>query len=79
MTTANAGQTAAGGVGLTLFGLSVADAIGYGGGVLNLVKAHGVEAVIILAFVAAIGFAAIKHFTKQDYADGRSIPSGDAA
>jgi predicted chitinase len=75
---ANAGQIAGGGIGLTLFGITTADAIGYGGGILNLVKTYGVEAVIILAFLAAIGFAAIKYFTRQDYKDGRYVPSGDA-
>ena len=75
---ANAGQVTAGGIGLTLFGVSTADAIGYGGGILNMVKTYGVEAVIILAFITAIGFAAIKYFTRQDFAEGRYTPSGAA-
>ena len=71
---ANAGQTAATAGGITLFGLSVADALGYGGQFLNLVKTHGVEATIVVLFLMAIGFAAIKHFTRQDYTEGRYVP-----
>ncbi len=75
---ANAGQTAATAGGVTLFGLSVADALGYGGQTLALVKTYGVEAVILILFVLAMGFAAIKHFTRQDYAEGRYTPRAES-
>ena len=71
---ANAGQATAGGAGVTLLGLSIADTLGYGGQLLGLIKTYSLEAVIVLALVAAIGFAAIKHFTRQDFKEGRYAP-----
>jgi N-acetylmuramoyl-L-alanine amidase len=74
---ANTGQVAAAGGGLTIFGVALSDALGYGGQFLNLIKTYGPEAVILLSFVAVGAFAMIKHFTKQDFEEGRYTPRGN--
>jgi N-acetylmuramoyl-L-alanine amidase len=78
ITTANAGQVGAVGGGLTLFGVNLADTIGYSDKGLAMVKAYGIEAAILGLFAVVVVCSAIKHFTKQDHAEGRYVSSGEA-
>ena len=70
--TSNAGQTlsAAGAVGG--IGLGLADALGYGGQILPLVKTYGLPAFILVMLVLAAGFAIVKHFRVEDHVEGKT-------
>jgi lysozyme len=70
---ASSGETVAVGAGLGGIGLSFADALGYGGQILPLVKSYGLEAFILVLLCLAAGFALVKHFRKQDHADGKTV------
>jgi lysozyme len=69
---ASSGETVAVGAGLGGIGLSFADALGYGGQILPLVKSYGLEAFILVLLCLAAGFAIVKHFRKQDHETGKT-------
>jgi lysozyme len=70
---ASSGETVAVGAGLGGIGLSFADALGYGGQILPLVKSYGLEAFILVLLCLAAGFAVVKHFRKQDHETGKTV------
>jgi lysozyme len=70
---ASSGETVAVGAGLGGIGLSFADALGYGGQILPLVKSYGLEACILVLLCLATGFAIVKHFRKQDHETGKTV------
>jgi lysozyme len=70
---ASSGETVAVGAGLGGIGLSFADALGYGGQILPLVKSYGLEAFILVLLCLAAGFAIVKHFRKQDHVEGKTV------
>jgi lysozyme len=70
---ASSGETVAVGAGLGGIGLSFADALGYGGQILPLVKSYGLEAFILVLLCLAAGFAIVKHFRKQDHETGKTV------
>jgi lysozyme len=71
--TASTGERVGGGLALTGIGLSLADALGYGGQILPLVKNFGLEAFIFVMLSLAAGFALVKHFRKDDHAQGKTV------
>ena len=71
--TASTGETVAVGAGLGGIGLSFADALGYGGQILPLIKSYGMEAFIFVMLALAAGFAIVKHFRKQDHETGKTV------
>jgi len=71
---ASSGEAGAAAGALTLFGLSIADALNYGGQFLGIIKSYGLVAVAALLLVAALMFSAIKFFQRQDLAEGRYTP-----
>lgn len=54
-------------------GLSLADALGYGGQILPMVKDYGLQAFILVMLVLAAGFALIKHFRTEDHVQGKTV------
>jgi lysozyme len=70
---ASSGETVAVGAGLGGIGLSFADALGYGGQILPLVKSYGLEAFILVLLCLAAGFALVKHFRRQDHNEGKTV------
>ncbi len=70
---ASTGETAAVGLGVGGIGLSFADALGYGGTILPLVKSYGLEAFICVMLALAAGFAIVKHFRRQDHSEGKTV------
>lgn len=74
--TANVGQGVATGGTLTLGALSIADSLGYAQQVAQFIKEYGIEMALAFCVIGSITFAAYKYFTRQDYEDGRYIPSG---
>lgn len=71
--TARTGETVAVGGALGGIGLSLADALGYGGQILPLVKDYGVPAFIGVMFVLAAGFALVTHFRREDHVEGNNL------
>lgn len=71
--TASTGEKAAAAGGVFGIGLGLADALGYGGQILPLVKNFGLEAFIIVMLCLAAGFALVKHFRKDDHVQGKTI------
>ena len=78
MKAAGAGEKVAAAAGMTVFGISLADAIGYAQQVAGFVKTYGFEFAIGAFFAVSVAFAAIKHFTREDVEEGRYVPSGEA-
>jgi lysozyme len=70
---ASSGETVAVGAGLGGIGLSFADALGYGGQILPLVKSYGLEAFVLVLLCLATGFAIVKHFRRQDHNEGKTV------
>lgn len=75
MATASTGERATAVTGLGFLGLSLADALGYGGQILPLVKTYGLEAFILVMFALAAGFALVKHFRRDDHVQGKTAES----
>jgi hypothetical protein len=71
--TSSAGETVAVAGGVGGIGLSIADALGYGGQILPLIKSYGLEAFILVMLALAAGFAIVKHFRKQDHETGKTV------
>jgi lysozyme len=71
--TALTGERAAVGLGIGGIGLSFAEALGYGGQILPLVKNYGMEAFICVMLALAVGFALVKHFRRQDHVEGKTV------
>lgn len=71
--TSSAGETVAVGGVLSGIGLSFADALGYGGQILPLIKSYGMEAFIFVMLALAAGFAIVKHFRRQDHETGKTV------
>lgn len=78
MKAAGAGEKVAAAAGMTVFGISFSDAIGYAQQVAEFMKTYGLEFAIGAFFAVSVTFAAIKHFTRQDVEEGRYTPSGEA-
>lgn len=78
MKAAGAGEKVAAVAGMTVFGISFSDAIGYAQQVASFIKTYGFEFAIGAFFAVSVAFAAIKHFTRQDVEEGRYVPSGEA-
>jgi lysozyme len=77
--TARVGEaTSAAGL-LTLFGINIADTLGYGGQGLGLVKSYGIVSTVAALTMTLLISALIKKFAFQDHADGRAVSSGEAA
>lgn len=74
--TANAGQVLAGTGALGFAGLSIADTLGYAGQAAKFIKEYGIEMALMFCLIGGLTFAAYKYFTRQDYEDGRYLPSG---
>lgn len=74
--TANAGQVVASGGVVGFASLSVAESFGYAQQAAQFIKDYGVEVALAFCIIGGLTFAAYKYFTRQDYADGRYIPSG---
>jgi hypothetical protein len=70
--TSKAGELVAASGAVGGIGLSLGDALGYGGQVLPLVKSYGLQAFILCMLVLAAGFAVVKHFRRQDHTEGRT-------
>jgi N-acetylmuramoyl-L-alanine amidase len=70
--TASTGETVAVAGGVGGIGLSIADALGYGGQILPLIKSYGLEAFILVMLALAAGFAIVKHFRRQDHETGKT-------
>lgn len=71
--TSNVGETVATGGVLAGVGLSLADALGYAGQILPLVKEYSIQMLIAVLLVLAAGFAIVKHFRKQDHETGKTV------
>jgi hypothetical protein len=71
--TSNVGETVATGGVLAGVGLSLADALGYAGQILPLVKEYSIQMLIAVLLVLAGGFAIVKHFRKQDHETGKTV------
>lgn len=76
VTVANAGQGIATTGALSFAGISVAESLGYADQVAKFIKQYGVEMALMFCVIGGITFAAYKYFTRQDYEDGRYLPSG---
>jgi len=74
--TANAGQAVAGTGAVGLASLSVAESLGYAQQAAQFIRDYGVEMALAFCIIGGITFAAYKYFTRQDYEDGRYLPSG---
>lgn len=70
--TANAGQAAAATGAVGGIGLGLADALGYGGQILPLIKTYGLQAFVFVMLALAAGFAIVKHFRTQDHVEGKN-------
>jgi lysozyme len=73
---ANAGQGLATTGALSFAGISVAESLGYADQVAKFIKQYGVEMALMFCIIGGVTFAAYKYFTRQDYEDGRYLPSG---
>lgn len=70
--TSSAGEKAAGGLAVAGIGLSFADALGYAGQIMPLVKSYGMPAFIAVMMALAAGFALVKHFRREDHVEGKT-------
>jgi lysozyme len=59
-------------------GLTVAASVSYFEQAATFIKSYGLEIAVVFGFVLVAYFAAIKHFTRQDHAEGRYVSSGEA-
>lgn len=75
MAVTNVGEATATTTAITIFGLHIADALGYSDKGLALVKTYGVGAALTAAVVVVVGCAVLKHLMRQDHAEGRAISS----
>lgn len=67
--------TARVGEGTALGGLGLATLMSYINDGATFLKTYGIEIGLLAAFVIVAYFAAIKHFTRQDYEEGSYVPS----
>lgn len=58
-------------------GLGFAGLMSYVNDGASFLKTYGIEIGLLAAFAIVAYFAAIRHFTKQDYEDGSYVPSGE--
>jgi lysozyme len=70
--TAKTGEMTSVGILAGGIGLSLADALGYAGQIMPLVKEYSLQALIVVLLVLAAGFALITHFRRQDHAEGKT-------
>lgn len=78
LATANAGEATATAGLIGLAGVSIPDALGYGGQALSLVKSYSLPAAVLaLGLVLCICWL-IKRYVKQDFLNGTYTPSGEA-
>jgi N-acetylmuramoyl-L-alanine amidase len=71
--TSSVGETVATGGVLAGVGLSLADALGYAGQILPLIKEYSIQMLIAVLLVLAAGFAIVKHFRRQDHNEGKTV------
>jgi lysozyme len=73
-TTATAGETAAGGMAIGGLGLSFAEALGYGGQIVPLVKTYGLALFIGTMLAIAAGFYCVRYWRREDHETGKTAP-----
>jgi hypothetical protein len=44
----------------------------------SFIKSYGIEIAAVFGFLLIVYFSCIKHFTRQDHAEGRYQPSGES-
>jgi lysozyme len=54
-------------------GLSLADALGYAGQIMPLVKEYSLQMLIAVLLVLSAGFAIISYFRRQDHESGKTV------
>jgi lysozyme len=54
-------------------GLSLADARGYAGQIMPLIKEYSLQMLIVVLLVVAAGFAIISYFRRQDHETGKTV------
>jgi lysozyme len=54
-------------------GLSLADALGYAGQIMPLVKEYSLQMLIVVLLVLSAGFAIISYFRRQDHETGKTV------
>lgn len=70
---ANAGET-----GLVAGGGILATVVMLMKDAAEFIKTYGFEIAVVAGFLGVVAFATIKHFTRQDHAEGRYLPSGES-
>lgn len=78
MVAANAGDATATAGLLTIAGVSIADALGYGSQGLSIAKQYGLGAAVVSLVATIVLCKLIKWLSTQDFAKGLWIPSGQA-
>jgi hypothetical protein len=75
---ANTGEATMVASSVGIAGLTLSDSFGYAQQAASFIREYGVEMAIGFAFIGSVAFALIKHFTREDHAEGRYVPSGEA-
>jgi hypothetical protein len=59
-------------------GLTSAAIMSYFEQAASFIKSYGIEIAAVFGFLLIVYFSCIKHFTRQDHAEGRYQPSGES-
>jgi lysozyme len=72
--TATAGEAGAVSVGGVALGLSFADALGYSGQIVPLIKSYGLPIFAAVMLALAGGFALVRYWRREDHRTGKTAP-----